>query len=55
MKVYYRFSNGKERPEIKISNTKLNEVGFKVGSNYEIIYKENQIILMIKENISVKK
>ena len=49
MKVYYRYNNNKENPEIRISNNKLNENGFIVGSEYRIIYKKNLIVLVLKE------
>ena len=49
MKVYYRYSNNKENPEIRISNQKLTENGFIVGSEYRIIYKKNIIVLILKE------
>jgi hypothetical protein len=49
MKVYYRYKNNKENPEIRISNKKLLNNGFSVGSKYRIIYKQNVIVLILKE------
>jgi hypothetical protein len=49
MKVYYRYNNNKENPEIRISNKKLTDNGFNVGSEYRIIYKQNVIVLILKE------
>lgn len=46
MKVYYRYKNNKENPEIRISNKKLIDNGFHVGSEYRIIYKKNVIVLL---------
>lgn len=49
MKVYYRYKNNRENPEIRISNKKLMDNGFNVGSEYRIIYKQNVIVLILKE------
>ena len=49
MKVYYRYKNNKESPEIRISNKKLNESGLIIGSDYRIIYKRKVIVLILKE------
>lgn len=49
MKVYYRYTNKKEKPEIRISNKRLVDNGFSIGSEYKVIYKRNVIVLIIKE------
>lgn len=49
MKVYYRYKNNKENPEIRISNKRLTENGFSIGTEYKIIYKQNVIVLILKE------
>ena len=49
MKVYYRYKNNKQNPEIRISNKKIIESGFITGSDYRVIYKQNVIVLILKE------
>jgi hypothetical protein len=49
VKVYYRYRANKENSEIRICNRKLIDSGFQVGSEYEIIYKRNVIVLILKE------
>jgi hypothetical protein len=53
MKVYegsYMLKhNFKRIPEIKIKNKRLEEAGFKIGANFEVIYTKNKILLKLKE------
>jgi hypothetical protein len=53
MKVYYigtRFFQG--MPQIKISNKKMEESGFKIGKEFEITYEQNKIVLSLKESLT---
>jgi hypothetical protein len=37
-------------PQIKIKNQKLEEFGFKVGTEFKVIYTKNKILLLAKAN-----
>ena len=36
-------------PQIKIKNQKLEEYGFKIGTDFKIIYTQNKILLKVVE------
>ena len=36
-------------PQIKIKNQKLDECGFKIGTEFKIIYTKNKILLKVVE------
>ena len=36
-------------PQIKIKNQKLHECGFKIGTEFKIIYTKNKILLKVVE------
>ncbi len=51
MKVY-ESSHPRKRdytkvPQIKIKNRKLEECGFKIGTDFKIIYTQNKILLKV--------
>ncbi len=36
-------------PQIKIKNQKLEEYGFKIGTDFKVIYTQNKILLKVIE------
>ena len=53
MKVY-ESSHPRKRdytkvPQIKIKNQKLEQYGFKIGTDFKIIYTQNKILLKVVE------
>ena len=57
MKVY-ESSHPKKRdytivPQIKIKNRKLEEYGFKIGTDFKVIYTQNKILLKVIEKREV--
>ena len=54
MKVYKAHFGRTVVPEIRIKNNKLKESGFSVGADFQIVYENKRIVLLLCEKDNQK-